>query len=66
MRARHADAPSCDTGNSGLDDRTNTVLKKIRELQQQLQDKVREMRQIMSDKSLTPKQRDLAHVLMHP
>lgn len=51
-------ADTSDIDNSGLDDTSKTILKKIRELEQQVQDKVQELQQVMADKSLSEKQRD--------
>jgi uncharacterized protein YoxC len=51
-------ADTSDIDNSGLDDQTKNILKKIRELEQKVQDKVQELQQVMADKSLSEKARN--------
>ncbi|WP_233237049.1 hypothetical protein [Bordetella sp. LUAb4] len=47
-----------DIDASNLDTDTKDILKRIRDLERKLQEKTKEMQEVMSDKSLTEKQRE--------
>jgi vacuolar-type H+-ATPase subunit I/STV1 len=51
-------ADTSDIDNSSLDDTSKSILKKIRELEQKIQDKVQELQQVTADKSLSDKTRE--------